>query len=149
LSQISFLSIDPRVVVAPVTPEQAKQLGTKVYKVVTDPYKFNDAMLIGADEGYYGECKFTLDALNPNYLRMDRNKLGKLVGKFNPSRGDLVFSKSGELIGLMVNREYCALLSSFVPQATIPTGSNLNNEAIGIRLSLMQAQLAQLPEGLR
>lgn len=149
LSQVSFLSIDPRVVVAPVTDEQAKQLGTKVYKVVTDPYKFNDALIIGADEGYYGECKFSLDALNPNYLKMDRSTLGKLVGKFNPSRGDLVFSKSGDLIGLMVNKEYCALLSSFVPQTTIPTGTNLNNEAIGMRLSMMQAQIMQLPEALR
>jgi hypothetical protein len=149
LNQVSFLSIDPRVVVATVTEEQAKQLGTKVYKIVSDPYKFNDALLVGADEGYYGECRFSIDALNPNYLKMDRSKLGKLVGKFNPSRGDLVFSKSGDLIGLMVNKEYCSLLTSFVPQATIPTGSNLNNEAIGLKLSQMEAQIMELPEELR
>jgi hypothetical protein len=149
LHQVSFLSIDPRVVVAPLTDDQVKQLGVKVYKTVNDPYKFNDALIIGADEGYYGECRFTLDALNPNYLKMDRARLGKLVGKFNPSRGDLVFAKSGEIIGLMVNKEYCALLSSFVPQATIPTGTNLNNEAIGLRLSKMQGQLSELPDSLK
>ena len=104
LHQGFISSIDPRVVVAPLTDDQVKQLGVKVYKTVSDPYKFNDALIIGADEGDDGECRFTLDALNPNYLKMDRARLGKLVGKFNPSRGDLVFAKSGEIIGLMVNK---------------------------------------------
>ena len=80
---------------------------------------------------------------------MDRSTLGKLVGKFNPRRGDLVFAKSGELIGMMVNDRYCAILSSFVPQATIPTGANLNGEAVATRLSQMQARLRELPSALQ
>lgn len=149
LSRILFLSIDPRIVVAPVTETQAKQLGARVYKVVTDPYRFQDAVIIGADEGYYGETRFTLDARNPGYLRMDRSMLGKLVGRFNPSRGDLVFSKSGDLIGIMVNKQYCAMLTSFVPSATIPTGANLDADSIGARLSHLNRELRQLPEDLQ
>ena len=145
LRQINFLSIDPRVIVAPVTDEQARQLGAKVYKLTADALRFQDALLIGADEGYYGECRFTLDPRNSGYLKMDRSFLGKLTGKFNPSSGDLVFSKSGDLIGMMVNKHYCALLRSFVPTATIPTGTNLNPEAIGIRLATMQRGIQQLP----
>jgi hypothetical protein len=49
--------------------------------------------------------------------------------------GDLVFAKSGELIGMMVNKEYCAQLTSFVSFSTIPTGANLDSQAIGTRLS--------------
>jgi hypothetical protein len=30
---------------------------------------------------------------------MDRNSLKGLFGKFNPSRSDLVFSRTGELLG--------------------------------------------------
>lgn len=149
VSQVSFLSIDPRVVVAPLGETQAKQLGVKIYKVSNDPLKFNDALLVGADEGYYGECRFTLVPEHTNYLKMERSALGRLVGKFNPSRGDLVFAKSGELIGIMVNKEYCSMLTSFVPQATIPTGTNLNGEAIGARLSQMQSTIMQLPPGLQ
>ncbi|HTG44421.1 MAG TPA: hypothetical protein VK633_07795, partial [Verrucomicrobiae bacterium] len=143
--QINFLSLDPRVIVAPVSPEQAKQLGVKVYKLTSDPLRFQDALLVGADEGYYGECKFMLDARNRGYLKMDRSVLGKLMGKFNPSRGDLVFSKGGDLIGMMVNKQYCALLTGFVPTATIPTGSNLNAESVGMRLNAMQKALHELP----
>jgi len=143
--QINFLSVDPRVIVAPVSRQQAKQLGAKVYRLTTDPLRFQDALLIGADEGYYGECRFTLDARNSGYLKMDRSFLGKLTGKFNPSAGDLVFSKSGDLIGMMVNKQYCALLRSFVPTATIPTWTSLNADAIGIRLATMQREVHELP----
>jgi hypothetical protein len=145
LSQINFLSVDPRVIVAPVTPQQTAQLGAKVYKITSDPLRFQDALLIGADEGYYGECRFTLDPRNSGYVKMDRSFLGKLTGKFNPSAGDLVFSKSGDLIGMMVNKHYCALLTSFAPTASIPTGANLSPEDIGIHLSNMQREVRDLP----
>ncbi|MGV3774272.1 MAG: hypothetical protein ACO1QB_15325 [Verrucomicrobiales bacterium] len=148
-SQISFLSLDPRIVVAPVSEAQAKQLGSKVYRAVTDPYKFQEALLIGASEGYYGEAKFQIDAQLPNYIRMDRSSLGRLFGKFTPSRGDLVFSKSGQILGVMVNDTYAALLTSFVPTTTIPLGTAISLQQTGITLSQMQAYLSQLPERLR
>ena len=149
MDKIHFLSMDPRVVVIPVTDAQAKQLGARVYRTVADPYKFQEALILGADEGYYGECRFALDASNRGYLKMDRSVLGKMVGKFNPSRGDLVLSKSGDLIGIMVNKQYCALLISFVPTATIPAGSNLSAQAIGTRLSAMRQDLRTLPPDLQ
>lgn len=145
LEKILFLSMDPRVVVAPVSEEQSKKLGVKVYKIASDPLKFQDALVVGADESYYGECRFRVDAASPSYLKMDRSALGRLVGKFNPSRGDLVFAKSGEVVGVMVNKQYCALLTSFVPTTTIPTGANLNSEAIGARLSAMEREVRALP----
>lgn len=145
LEKILFLSMDPRVVVAPVSEEQSKKLGVKVYKIASDPLKFQDALVVGADESYYGECRFRVDAANPSYLKMDRSALGRLVGKFNPSRGDLVFAKSGEVVGVMVNKQYCALLTSFVPTTTIPTGANLNSETIGARLSAMEREVRALP----
>jgi hypothetical protein len=148
-NQISFLSIDPRIVVAPVSEAQARQLGTKVYRVVKDPYRFQDALLIGASEGYYGEAKFQIDSQLRNYIKMDRTPFGKIFGKFSPSRGDLVYSKSGELLGVMVNDEYAALLTSFVSTATIPLGTAISLQQTGFTLSGMQAYIGQLPERLR
>jgi hypothetical protein len=139
MDKIHFLSMDPRVVVIPVTAGQAQQLGARVYQTVKDPYKFQDALIIGADEGYYGECRFALDPSNRGYLKMDRSVLGRMVGKFNPSR----------LIGIMVNKQYCALLTTFTPTATIPAGSNLSAEAIGTRLSAMERDLRTLPLDLQ
>ena len=149
MQKIVFLSMDPRVVVIPVTEPQASKLGTRVYKTVADPYKFQDALLIGADEGYYGECRFSVDPANKGYLKMDRNALGRLVGKFNPSRGDLVFSKGGDIIGIMVNKQYCALLTTFVSTATLPTNTDLSAQAVGVRLSAMDRDLKSLPVELQ
>ncbi|MCI0536814.1 MAG: hypothetical protein L0Z50_16475, partial [Verrucomicrobiales bacterium] len=61
ISRLSFLAQDPRIVVVPVDAAQARQLGGKIYKIASDPFKFPDALLVGANEGYYGECKFQID----------------------------------------------------------------------------------------
>ena len=103
IRSLSFHDQDPRVVLVPVTAAEARALGSKVYHVSADPFKFPDAVIVGANEGYYGECKLEVDLTTPGYARLDRNLLKGLFGKFNPSRGDLVFSRNGDLAGVMAN----------------------------------------------
>src|SRR5205814_455896 len=103
---VAFSVVDPRVVLIPVTPAQVRQLGCKVYYVYSDTFKYQDAVLVGPKEGYYGECKFQIDLSTPEYVKMDHNSWKGLFGKFNPSRGDLVLSKTGELLGVMANGTY-------------------------------------------
>jgi len=55
IRSLSFYQLDPRVVFMPVTPAEARQLGGKIYRTASDPYKFQDAVVVGAQEGYYGE----------------------------------------------------------------------------------------------
>ena len=110
---MSFDAQDPRVVMMPVTRADAQKLGCKVYRLSSDPYKFQDAVLVGADEGYYGECNFQIEMNTPQYVKLDRSLLKGLFGKFNPSRGDLVFSRAGELLGIMVNNTYCLMIHDF------------------------------------
>ena len=110
IHSLSFHSQDPRVVWMPVSEADVRRLGGKVYRLSSDPFKFQDAVLVGAREGYYGECKFEIDLTTPEYLKLDRSLLKGLFGKFNPSRGDLVFSKTGELLGIMANSTYCLMI---------------------------------------
>ena len=93
-----------------------------MYRTSSDPYKFQDAVVVGAQEGYYGECQFQMDLGTPSYLKMDHNSLKGLFGKFNPSRGDLVFSRTGELLGVMANSTYCVMIKNFNPTATLQFG---------------------------
>jgi hypothetical protein len=132
---LSFDRQDPRVVFLPVTPAEARQLGCKVYSVAANPYKFQEAVLVGAEDGYYGECSFQMDLNLPQYVKLDRNLLKGLFGKFNPSRGDLVFSPSNELLGIMVNGTYCLLLHNFKSAATIPFGQDLRTMHTGDTLA--------------
>jgi hypothetical protein len=145
IRSLSFSGADPRLVLIPVTQSQARDLGCKVYHISGDPYKFQDAVVVGAREGYYGECKFQIDLTVPLYVKMDHNSLKGLFGKFNPSRGDLVFSKSGELLGIMANNTYCMMITGFNSTATIQFGDDVRAEHTGATLSALYSRVMTMP----
>lgn len=149
IHSLSFHKQDPRIILMPVNQTEANRLGGKVYRVSSDPYKFQDAVLIGTDEGYYGECDFQIDMSTPNYLKLDRNLIKGLFGKFNPSRGDLVLSRTGELLGIMVNNIYCLSIHDFSTTASIPFDEDLRTRHTGETLSELYRYIFQLPLRLK
>lgn len=149
IGSLAFYLLDPRVVLLPVTPEQVKGLGVRAYRLSTDPFQFEDAVVVGAKEGYYGECRFQVDLSAPQYLKMDRNFLKGLFGKFNPSTGDLVFSRRGELLGVMANNTYCVRLLNFKAVAAVRFGPDTREQRIGDTLSQLFAVVNGLPQKVR
>jgi hypothetical protein len=149
IQSLWFYQLDPRVVFIPLTKAQAQQLGGTAYRTSSDPYKFQDAVLIGAQEGYYGECSFQIDLTAPLYVKMDRNSIKGLFGKFNPSRGDLVFSRSGELLGIMANSTYCMMIKNFNPTATIQFAQDVRSQQTGETLARLYSLIARLPSKLQ
>ncbi len=142
---LSFAAPDPRVVFMPVTSADAARLGCRIYRISADPYKFQDAVLVGETEKYYGECNFQIDLSEPQYVKLDRSLLKGLFGKFNPSRGDLVFSRSGELLGIMANNTYCLMLRDFAPAATFAFNESLHGQHTGGTLERLYASVLQMP----
>jgi hypothetical protein len=149
IRSLSFALMDPRVVLIPLTAAQAGELGCKVYRIAAEPFKFQEAVLVGAREGYYGECKFEIDLAAPQYVKMDRSVLRGLFGKFNPSRGDLVLSKTGELLGIMVNNTYCLRLYNFSTVASLEFGQDVREQHTGELLSRLHLLVSQLPAKLQ
>jgi len=147
IRSLSFHVQDPRVVYMPITKAEAAQLGCKVFPISSDPYKFQDAVLVGAREGYYGQCSFQIDLTMPEYVKMVRSK--QLSGKFSPSRGDLVFSHAGELLGVMANDSYCLVLHEFAESESVQFGPSLQNQHTGEILSRMYSYAYQLPSRLQ
>jgi hypothetical protein len=145
LSSLSFYQLDPRIALMPVSDAEAREMGCKIYHLSNDPYKFQDAVLIGARDGYYGQCQFQIDLTEPQYLKMDRNSLKGLFGKFNPSTGDLVFSKNGDLLGVMANSTYCIIIRNFETSATFHFGNDARGQNIGQTLSSLYATVSGLP----
>ena len=145
ISSLSFHLRDPRIVLMPVSAADANRLGCTVYHISPDPFKFQEAVLVGAREGYYGECKFQIDLSAPDYLKLDRSFLKGLFGKFNPSSGDLVFSKTGQLLGVMANNTYCLMLHDFDTAATLRFGQDIRAQHTGGTLSALYSVVAQLP----
>lgn len=146
---LNFALHDPRVILLPVSKDEARQLGGRIYRTSADPYKWQDAVLVGAREGYYGECKFEIDATTPGYVRLDRNVIKGIFGKFNPSRGDLVFSRTGELLGVMANGSYCMVLQDFDSAARLRFGSDVREQHTGGTLSQLYAMVSEMPYKLQ
>ncbi|MCI0536853.1 MAG: hypothetical protein L0Z50_16675, partial [Verrucomicrobiales bacterium] len=85
----------------------------------------------------------------PQYVKMDRSLFRGLFGKFNPSRGDLVLSKTGELLGIMVNNEYCAVLGQISPATTLRCGDTLKAQHASQKLTQLQNRVLELPQKLQ
>jgi len=145
IHSLSFHQTDPRVVMMPVGPEDVRRLGGRVYRISSDPYKFEDAVLVDAGAGHYGECRFQIDLTTPHYVKLDRSFWHPLIGEFNPSRGDLVFSRTGELLGIMVNGTYCLMIHNFASAATIQFGPDIRSEHTGSILSGFYFTIFNMP----
>ena len=141
--ELRFLARDPRIVAIPIENSQAEALGVKVYRTTSNPFRFPEAVLISNGGEGYGEVPFKLEANLPGYVRMDNRLLRRLFGDFSPGRGDLVLSKTGELLGVMVSSDLCAMIDNFLPMATIRTGdtSRQNVEAVLRRVQEAAARM--------
>lgn len=140
-----FLAADPRVLAVPVVPAQAEELGLKTYPLAKNPFKFAEAVLVSRGGRYYGEVEFKLDPRTPQFVKMKTRLVSRIFGEFSPSAGDLVLSKTGELLGVMVNGEYCVVLSSLRPAAGGELSAGLNREDMGRKLEVFRAQVDRLP----
>jgi hypothetical protein len=148
-TEIQFLRVDPRVVVVPVDAQQVAALGAKVYPLAADPFKFPEALLISGGGKGYGELGFKLDDAHRGYVKVDNRVMKRLFGDFATSRGDLVFSKTGELLGIMVNSDYCVLLGNFAPTATITAGEDTSSQHTGSIIDALSSRVLQMPPELQ
>ncbi len=110
---IGFLKNDPRIVAVPLHKDsQGKNFlnVTKTYPLAKRPEDYPEAVIIHNGEEY-GVVKFKIDPKLPNYVLMDKPFLGGLFSKrMNPNKGDIVVSRTGELLGIMVNSKYCLII---------------------------------------
>ncbi|HVU16080.1 MAG TPA: hypothetical protein VHD32_04110 [Candidatus Didemnitutus sp.] len=149
LRELDFLAVDPRIIVSPLDDAQAAQLGAKIYKLATDIYKTSDALLVRAENGQYGETPFRIDSSNPGYVKVDNRIVTRLFGEFAPRRGDLMFSKQGDLIGIMVNNDYCAVLGDFHSLTTLTTGEDVAQPKTGPIFAGLAARIQSMPPKLQ
>lgn len=123
LPQVMVMAADPRVVAVGLPKTYLEEDGPKPFKLATDPLRFPEAVLIDSQESYYGESTFRIDESNRGYMRMQNTLFNRLFGEFSPKRGDLVFSKTGEWVGLMVNNRYGVIVPDYNVAFTIRTGN--------------------------
>ena len=144
VTELLFLDLDPRVLAVPVSEDLAARLGAKIYRLASDPFKFPDVVLVRAEDGRYGETQIRIDAANRGYVRVDNRISTRLFGEIAPKRGDLVFAKTGEILGIMVNSDYCAVLGSFTAAASFQLGENVTQTGTEAVFRSLSARLIRL-----
>ena len=146
---IYAIGIDSRVMAIPVDPDQAANSGVKIFPICKNPFRFTEAVLVSRGGRYYGEVEFRLDPRIPDYVRMKNRLFNRLFGEFSPSAGDIVLSKSGEFLGIMVNNEYCAVVRSFAPMPGGMIESRLSRDEVRRRLEELRGRVERLAMPLR
>jgi X-X-X-Leu-X-X-Gly heptad repeat protein len=146
---IEFSAMDPRVVYAQVDPHQAESAHVKIYTAARNPFKFTSAILISRGGRYYGEVEFKLDPRTPDYVKMKNGIVKRIFGDFAPSAGDLVLSKTGEFLGIMVNSDYCAVLKTFDALPGYTFGDDMLANVMRPKLEELRARVDKLPFALR
>ncbi|MFO1459990.1 MAG: hypothetical protein U1G08_11320 [Verrucomicrobiota bacterium] len=136
---------DLRIVGVPVEGAQVQSLGLRAYPLAKNPYKFPEAVLLSRGGRKYGEVEFKLDPRMPEFVKMKNRLFSGVFGEFSPSAGDLVLSKTGELLGVMVNSDYCAVLRNLQPAPGGVFEAGLSREAMGKRLEAFRTQINNLP----
>lgn len=88
---------------------------------------------------------FRLEATTPGYVRVDHRLMKRLLGDFAPTRGALVFSKTGELLGIMVSTDFCVPVTNVRPPRSIRPGGDIKAQETCRRLDDMVARYRALP----
>lgn len=106
--EIAFMD-DPRILIIPLylNPKELSANSTiGFFNAPSNPYLFSEAVVVDAKEGRFGQTDFVRDEKDSRYIKVTHSSFAFVTGAFNPGRGDLVFSKKGELLGIMVNNDY-------------------------------------------
>jgi X-X-X-Leu-X-X-Gly heptad repeat protein len=146
---VQFWAGDPRVVIVPVGRQPTGSTEIKIYSTARNPFKFTEAVLISRGGKYYGEVEFKLDARTPDYVRMKNRLFSRMFGEFSPSAGDLVLSKTGEFLGIMVNSDYCAVVKSFETHPSDNFDESTMAAQMRSKLEELRTRIDKLPFALR
>lgn len=149
LGQVNFLASDPRILAVPIPTAALERSGIQATPLAVEPTRFSEAVLIGQRPGLYGESAFRLMEETSRYLRFEGKVFSRLFGEFAPSEGDLVLSKSGGFVGLMVNNRHAAVLDILRLGDSLELGDQYNADRAQATLEAQRQRLERLPSELR
>jgi len=146
-----FLKNEPRVLASPLmNVPQAASRGIRPYQIAAMPFQFPKAFVISRDGKSYGEVEFKFNPAHKGYVKMNKPFAGGLFSNsFNPSKGDLVLSQKGELLGMMANNSYCYVISSLKSESSITFRKDLNRTTIAKTLKAHNATIQRKAFDLR
>jgi len=108
VKEIAFMD-DPRILIVPlyINPVDLKKTSSiELFNSPGNPHLFSEAVVVDAKDGRFGQTDFVRDERDSRYIKVKHTRFAFVTGAFDPGKGDLVFSQKGEVLGILVNRDY-------------------------------------------
>ncbi len=149
VSQIGFLSADPRILFVPLPQSVVDISGLKTFPLALQPERWEEAVLVKNDESNFGRTGFRRLTESERFLKMDRPALGQLFADFASSRGDLAFTKNSQFIGILTDSEHAVVIDDFLASAITTLGTAFDAEKNVATMDRLRDRVQQLPEKIR
>jgi hypothetical protein len=122
ITQISFLSSDPRLIFIPLPQDLVKNTDWETFPLAQTPQRWEEAILVKNDESNFGRSAFKRLTQSNRFLKMERPALGQLFSDFATTTGDLAFTQNGRFIGVLSNKNHTVVIENFPALASIQIG---------------------------
>lgn len=142
LSEVRFLTADPRILAIPLPRRILEENQWEAARLSSDPFHFDRTVVINNRDNQFGESGFRLRPDGLNYVELDRRILSRIFGDFGPSTGNLVMTRSGDLLGVVVDSRHAPVLRSLDTGARIRLGDHFSSSE---SRSTLQNQRAAIP----
>jgi hypothetical protein len=127
VSEVSLLRADPRLMAVQLPENYVIRSGLVPFELTEDALRFPEVVLVSNAKRDYGETPFKLEPGASGYVTVPDSLLGRAIGgEFGASRGDYIFAKTGNLMGVMVNSQRGALLNSLEAFDQLPLGARFS-----------------------
>lgn len=146
---MGYLQLDGRIVVAEVGLMQIQALGIEPFPIAVNPWQFPKTILIGEEQNRFGDLELQLDTQSQHHLRVDKEPFSQILGDFTPKKGDLVFTKTGAFLGILVNKKTSSLIDNFETVQMLPIGNNYNPQAMQSLMRDLDRRMERLPSEYR
>ncbi len=128
--EISLLQADPRIMAVQIPERIVEASGLTPFEITTEPLRFPEVVLVSNRLGEFGETSFRLIPGGQRYLSVPNRLLGRVFGSdFGASRGDYIFAKTGDLMGVMLSSDRGAILSDLASVAELRIGDDFSQES--------------------
>lgn len=146
---IYSLSSDPRLLAIKVPSDFCEKEKITPLQIPDNFFAFTDCTVIDPEKFHYGQVPFRADFKNSSYAQMDVGLLQSVFGTFAPSEGDIIMSRSGEFMGIMIGGDSAILLKSFDLSNALPLGKKYSPKLAEDFVSASSGRLKKIPTDFR
>ena len=150
VKEVAFMD-DPRILIVPlyINPKELEKTSEiEVFNAPQNPYLFSEAVVVNAKSGRFGQTDFIRDERDSRYIKVSHTNFAFITGKFDPGKGDLVFSQKGELLGIMVNNDYAFHVKNLGSRIHNGSRTTLGNTFNPTKTNPLMASLSKALFGL-